>query len=305
MSNDILLKHFLGNEQYNQLNPLIVNKDINNIFGLSENASVLEAIKILSRFQQNLGEEYLWEKYQWSVISDIGLTKSSEIYFMTGENYPMKINYSDNYTIENGILTLNNPSYTTFTSSTDYKAFVPLRGKYAILYKNATQVQTSTINGLVYVGLDATFSGAHNNGWWITCSNFSRATKISKQIKKINTEFLNSSKENTFPKQKSGEYEYSFFGKIGDYTKTQTGTYIGTGNGVSCSLTFNSEPRLVIVYRPEWYKLDSFRCLIIQKENESSLMYIEGNNVIWRTNSESASQIFNENGITYSYVAFM
>lgn len=104
MSNDILLKHSLGNEQYNQLNPLIVNKDINNIFGLLENTSVSEAIKILSRFQQNLGEEYLWEKYQWSVISDIGLAKSSEIYFMTGESYPMKINYSDNYTIENGTL---------------------------------------------------------------------------------------------------------------------------------------------------------------------------------------------------------
>lgn len=96
------------------------------LFGLDATAVPDDALAVLSRFHNGLGNEYVWEKskQEWVVSQAESATS-----IQANTQNTKKLRYSDSYTLgSDGSITLNNPVEVTPTTS-NY-ASVPLAGKY-------------------------------------------------------------------------------------------------------------------------------------------------------------------------------
>lgn len=286
------------------------------LFGLDENAVPDDAMAILSRFHKGLGNEYVWEKKTIYVDTGTPITRSVSLLY-NGSGASAK--YSDTAKIENGVVVMDNPKTVTFSQLKSLGN--SLKGKFFMAISDTGQAVFGS-GTLVYIPETASISSTTNN---VNTSAFSYPIAAENLIG-----YVNSAGPNAYPPAVSDGYTYTYFGKIGEKVRIETGSYTGTGTYGSSnpnSLTFGFEPKIVFIsysgsdYGPaSRFAIIYCYALTSNYPNDSygygySLIYSTGSlsnqnnmaklvgNVLYFYNKETATAQLNLNGETYKYIA--
>lgn len=283
------------------------------LFGLDATAVPNDAFNVLSRFQNGLGNEYLWEKskQKWVVSQAESATS-----IQANTQNTKKLRYSDSYTLgSDGSITLNNPVEVTPTTS-NY-ASVPLAGKYFQEANWSTGVYETAV---YYSNQNLVLNSPYV---------YAYGYLLSTTLDVVSYGYVNSPDPNAYPPAVSDGYTYTALGQLGNKVQIATGSYTGTGtygSGNPNILTFEFEPKLVIVWsayqssenyglKPEsnssaWgnsfiYTKGQCRTNIYYNNTiYSNELSVVGNTFSWYTKSNNAPYgQLNQYGVTYEYFA--
>lgn len=224
---------------------------------------------------------------------------------------------STKVTITNGIVALSNPEAITIKSYTNVSTFnanIPgyyfafeTTGKYEVYYVDSTVTATYDSSGM--------------------SASVQRVVVVNNYG---DCEYLCASDSSAYPIGNANGYEYCYLGTPFDNArngaKIQTGSYVGTGAygaGGKCTLTFNFEPKFVMVFSSSMGQLTgaagsntgvSYTIIAARPATSASHFYTtinydyfewEGNTFSWYssgTYASSSSQL-NYVGSTYYYLA--
>ena len=267
------------------------------LFGLGSDAVPDDVLALLSRFNSNVGEDYLWEKVKTSYIHVESTVSTSNV--ISGiQNGGSITDYDSVESGQNGIVLTGEHKITVSTSSIS-----TLVGKY---YKNSS--------GVIYKISGGSFQSGkyYGNGY-----------KVSEQKNEEHIAYLNSSNEEAYPPSESDGYDYIYRGKIGQVAMVATGTYFGTGtygsgNKSVIALPFN--PKIVFIFKiPEYQNFTGSSASYFGYSNQvfyngatsfgahtgsssAVVSYSMENNALTRY-STAANVQMNESGQAYGYIA--
>ncbi len=283
------------------------------LFGLDATAVPDDALAVLSRFHNGLGNEYVWEKskQEWVVSQAESATS-----IQANTQNTKKLRYSDSYTLgSDGSITLNNPVEVTPTTS-NY-ASVPLAGKYFQEANWSTGVYETAV---YYSNQNLVLNSPYV---------YAYGYLLSTTLDVVSYGYVNSPDPNAYPPAVSDGYTYTALGQFGNKAQIATGSYTGTGTYGSAnpnSLTFGFEPKLVIVWiahqssdnyglKPASNSIAWDSSFIYTKGqcktniNYNNTIYtnelsVVGNTFSWYTTSSNAPYgQLNQSGVTYEYFA--
>lgn len=278
------------------------------LFGLGADAVPDDVFGVLSRFQNGLGNEYVWAKTKVTeyVAEERFDYTSSSVMLFVASNLPCTIEYSDAVEIKNGEVVLAEPISTITISSaygTDYEQLNALIGRYFVS-------QNGWSTGLGYgvkkltSGTPFVFSSNEfriDNAVGAHCSAASSAASFG---------YVNSPDPNAYPVDDG--YTYTALGQLGNKVQIATGRYTGTGkagSGNQNSLTFDFVPKLVIVTTDSGMNGYAFvfgtsRTLGLGGYySQQCLVTWEGNKLTWYNTSSNADNQLNASGQVYKYFA--
>ena len=223
------------------------------LFGLDATAVPDDALALLSRFQNGLGNEYVWEKSKTEEIEDTVELTNVEIwnnngsfsnftfYVGTGYIYDEASNQNYPYSITNSTaITANTSNMETQMSN--------LLGKYISGYTFTMKLSQNS-NGVWFIPSNAVLRFKHvNNAYRVT------ADKViaKRNHRSVTTKYgyVNSPDPNAYPPAVSDGYTYTALGQIGAKANITTGEYTGTGtfgNTNLNSLTFSFFPKAIFI----------------------------------------------------------
>ena len=216
------------------------------MFGLGADAVPDDVLRVLSRFQNGLGNEYVWEKITYGtkyVVAEDGTTTAYILYAYanSGTN---TIQYSKTIaTNENGLVLVDPVSVTI--SRGDYSAINS--PALAGCYVKVNNEKTGNVDTFYKFPSTYSISEASEGSYRVLTTN---ATKVVAQAvpAEIVVGYVNSHDPNAYPVDDG--YTYVPLGQLGSKVQIATGSYTGTGTyGESNpnSLTFDFEPKFVIV----------------------------------------------------------
>ena len=287
-------------------------------YELNNQAVVDDVLKLLSRFQNGLGKEWLWDKQKVEQKYELG-EKTNYItnYSWGRDDKEYDVSYSDTLNISpDGTATLSNPQTITLTYK-EYSAANILAGKFFI---GLTLVESTYEDILLYGDPNGTPSqGNRGNMWYGTM--FPASPVLNTRIETTH-EYINNFDENKYPPTETDGYKYISLGQFGDKVRFIINNYIGTGNYGSSSpnvLEFESEPKLVFItakagaywvfFNTEILNYDyiGYSYLMLssdnpQNKNNCAKLDRDTNTLYWYSSSGDSLQ-FNENGIIYYYIA--
>lgn len=276
------------------------------LFGLGADAVPDDVFSVLSRFQNGLGNEYVWAKiavgtktvYDVSNISQQQLTSPTKAFY-----------YSSSFHIEGNLFVLDNPTSVAWPySSIDVSV---LTGKYCM-----TGGKTSN-ESMFFL----------RNGATKVESNFYSSTSGSdfyQNIREVESSevvgYVNSPDPNAYPVDDG--YTYTALGQLGNKVQIATGSYTGTGTyGESNpnSLTFDFAPKMIIavyggkayngqLYYPILMLLNPLDAWVNSYSGNSGIggaktvVTWSGNTVSWYSTADVNSQL-NASGTTCHYIA--
>ena len=287
------------------------------LYGLGADAVPDDAFSLLSRFNEGLGNEYLWEKKeQYSTPALEGIMNNgcarSQQYSQSGYT---TIQYSDSLNADG---TLVNPQTITIDYATYTRANV-LAGKFWVSsYKDGTFYSP--------VGSKASqYYGGAGNGYYYVMINQQKVIGFTTAYRFV--EYVNSHDANAYPPAVSDGYTYTALGQLGNMAQIATGSYMGTGtygNSNPNTLTFNFKPKYVLIYGTLTSGRNGitgyvFPCLFLTNvytqyayisnsiTNEYSWAKVNENTLSWYSSVDNASnaqnQQANNNNYTYYYIA--
>lgn len=189
-----------------------------------------------------------------------------------------------------------------------------LNGKYFRKFYSATNKLSTSV---FFVPSNATWS-IYGLGW--ATATATEYVNARKQRTVLSTDYVTAATPDAYPPEESDGYEYTQYGRIGEKSVIESGTYVGTGTyGASNqnSLTFPYPPKLVIVWCPNASSSGGYNGVTnpmllahgyngITEVSDSAWGGItatwDGNTVSWyAVNAETQK---NASGKTYYYVAF-
>lgn len=277
------------------------------LFGLGSDAVPDDVLKILSRFQSGLGNEYLWGKQQTKDIESL-INETS-----TSFGWAATCNYSDSVVLSDGVVTLVAPVSSTFE---DAKTI--LQGKYfsSPTYQSGKVFKAKTVT---QVGSQQTVP--------ITFSEVVLTPTL------VTVGYVNSADADAYPPSAPDGYAYTPLGQLGNKTQIETGSYVGTGTYGSSNpntLTFGISAKLVIINKisggvvptqvpnyyfaiftpfslPETPAGNGYSYTFMPSELSPSSYANAGfsqKTLTWYFTGTNADRYqFNESGATYSYLA--
>lgn len=280
------------------------------LFGLSTSAVPDDVLKVLSRFQGGLGNEYMWAKYKNKWL----LERTNAFYgknYRESESYPCQFS-SSIAADDNGNAVLIKPTSITLTISNT--------GKLTACYFICPGLMGSD---RVY------YCDKGNNGGSSYAATISYCEVVSRFDLSGLIGYLNSPEPDAYPPAVPDGYVYTAIGRLGDKVRISTGRYIGTGTYGEknpSSITFDFAPVLfwVVKYRVK----DS--TFFAQEEQKSPMIYTpilsenytegggfyydaaasrsyakvanNGKTIIWY-HGNSATEQLNSSGYSYYYIA--
>lgn len=272
------------------------------LFGLGADAVPDDVFRVLSRFQNGLGNEYVWEKAKYAIVNtDVS---NKQILDTTSTHF----NIATNVSISDGGVSLVSPVDSGALMASDIVSTPShLRGKYI--------QQPALSNDIYYCSSSATFARS--------AQKLIASSGVSLVSAGADISYVNSPDPNAYPINDG--YTYMARGQLGAAfggVKIETGSYTGTGTyGVNetkhCSLSFAFRPKLVII--GGIYNVSNGYMAIIQPEvcgfmfnqnigsqsgsNAISLKTtLSGNTVTWGNEANAHNQM-NISGVTYKYIA--
>ena len=283
------------------------------LFGLGANAVPDDVFSVLSRFQNNLGNEYIWEKLAtaagYKEVQTLDSNANGMIAIIDGPNATTPtytFQYADKISIDsNGTVSLASP--TTFTAN--YTTFAngymsTLLGKY---FTTSNEFHAGKI---FYISTSAEIRTSNNRAVYVE-----PAYVVTSEYVPANglVGYVNSPDSNAYPIDDG--YTYTALGQLGAKVQIATGSYKGTGTyGKSNknSLTFDFVPKIVVFANVSSYNGVPMHAIFMR--NQSSYIYHTGGPVSWsgktmswyttETNSSNGAKYqLNTSGTTYYYTA--
>ena len=272
------------------------------LFGLDATAVPDDALAVLSRFQNGLGNEYVWSKSRQNTTVNYGSPTTVKFTNSNEPNDWKQIQYSETIkTNEYGTVSLENPSTIMIG---------PLP------HKNMPANHYFIYAGGVYY----TANGSSQTSSGNICYDAKLVTgTIVKEIS-----YLNSPAPNAYPPAVSDGYTYTALGQLGNKVRFETGSYVGTGtSGYSNqnSLEFGMYANLVFIFADNSVYNSKDFALFIRGADYGITVNTEGRTegiaapfclyniptftetgVSWYSNGSYNTQL-NTNGITYNYLA--
>ena len=272
----------------------------------------------LSRFQNGLGNEYVWDKctpnFTYTEKSITNGDQNSLVF--TGSGSSAKFRISN--TLQDALLGVYTEQTVTPANRTS------LNGKYvrtdAVQYSN----QPSAYEYIFYINPSATWSIYTNpNGYCFSTGTVYRDIEPAH----IHQEYVNSADPNAYPANAvsaSDGFAYKLLGQLGGAlarAKIATGSYTGTGtygSGKENSLTFNFEPKFVFItaYSNSYSNViqamlarGQGRVVYSSVSNNNAISYSNKTTLSWNENTvswystDSADSQLNTSGYTYHYLA--
>ena len=291
------------------------------LFGLGTDAVPDDVLRVLSRFQSGLGNEYIWAKSTvantyvlTSTEGTSNLAITNDTKYGSKDNPPGQVvdlytNFSYYKTLsvnkETGELSLSDKFTPTSVPTSSYSSYW---GGLVPFY-----VKTTTGNVLLVKSMYSSFSDhIEFNYNWMQSSLVDEIVVIG---------YVNSPDPNAYPVDDG--YTYTALGQLGNKVQIATGSYTGTGTygaGNPNSLTFDFEPKVLFVVgnnKPTYYGA-TFLCfgytdnfsdtngyaypynLVDRAQKEFARM--SGKTLEWYSTSNSYQQL-NDSGIAYKYIA--
>lgn len=201
------------------------------LYGLGTNAVPDDVLNVLSRFQNGLGNEYVWAKTR----ETIGMNAETTITLGTSAVHNT-IYYSSNVEVLYGAVSLVNPSSTNTAGELITNGSSLLSGKY---FRFGNNYESYTANTVYYVPVGKTISE-------INSIEFVDAKECYVVIE--NNGYVNDPDSNAYPIDDG--YTYTALGQIGNNVRIATGSYTGTGTyGKSnpTSLTFDFPVKVLFI----------------------------------------------------------
>lgn len=276
------------------------------LFGLGTNAVPDDVFGVLSRFQNGLGNEYVWAKTSKSatiVRSVVDSETELRMWNLEASKYL-------NYTYSTGV-------------SADESGNIVLEG----IFVPTSLPSNSNINywnGLIpfYINIDGSVyrinQSNSSSGNYVTISGFLQEVESKTVEANEVIGYVNSPNPSAYPIDDG--YIYTALGQLGNKVQIATGSYTGTGTyGVSNpnSLTFDFTPKTVLFFAEAtgtfaatnathypmillWGITIQFGTSSSGTDNYSNVTY-SGNTMTWY--SLGVGGQFNVSGRTYRYVA--
>lgn len=222
------------------------------MLGLDAAALPDDALEVLGRFHQGLGNEYFWKKQKTTFEDSIPwtefTTKTGLMHGQAAQNGVHPVKYSDEFeVIKTGELRLKNPE--TVTLQTGYNIIVGadvLKGKYIMIYSADTFTGSMVLQ---YIYPDATLE---SDVYGELYASHVKTVQAQQCVRTAHVEvlgYLNSPHAETPPAGDDG-IEYISLGQLGGFCRAEYGTYIGTGKygeDNPTTLTFSGTPLFVLV----------------------------------------------------------
>lgn len=273
------------------------------LYGLGVDAVPDDVLKLLSRFNSGLGNEYLWAKKE--ILTDV--VYGTEIplrIIVNGKSETRTYYYSENVDA-NGLVS---PNVLTLTYSTGKNANI-LKGKYY------SELETGT-GSIWFVKPDAEDADVGYSGGTYGVRISSKPVTIT--VNYGNTEYLNSDDDRSYPTGESNGFMYDKFGKIGSKSKLIFGSYIGTGTGpVQISFDFDISVFSIVAQKllngnttifqnpyttfPPIYPRDLTAGYGLYSSGAATQSYgaYADNTLRW---SNLSNDYFNQNGVVYYFI---
>lgn len=265
------------------------------MFGLGADAVPNDVFGVLSRFQNGLGNEYVWAKCGYVDYFNPGSFVYDSISVSGIDSGGDTIVYSDTSDMQN--------PKTVSIAYDKYQDANVLAGKFFHSQGNSSAI---------YYGEPNTKAGRSiaNNIYRVEFS-FSKSWSEGTRFETIG--YVNSPDPNAYPVDDG--YTYKALGRLGAKVQIATGSYTGTGTyGADNpnSLTFDFEPKLVVIAGGGAAKMVAVNgettCLSYAPGGSSGNNFVtvtwNGNAVSWCfPGSGNAAYQLNTAGTTYHYVA--
>lgn len=263
---NITMKQFNGTD-YDTLYPKTIAAQIPDVFSQSEtvNAEMLskyglgasgtpnDVFGVLSRFQNGLGNEYVWDKSQIVTVPTQTIIPAStpfaQCYSAQGTYY---IRYSSSYEVVDGKFVLTNYSQITANSDSNVSVFNALKGAYFATPSTSSSF-TNSLDSIFLMPSDTTITKESGYSGMSGAAYFSSVgvIKISDAHDELqHVEYLNSPDPNAYPPAVSDGYTYTSLGQLGSASHIEVISYVGTGTVGSnnpTSLTFKMPPKLFLI----------------------------------------------------------
>lgn len=264
--NNVLIQECQGaTNGYNQINPLIVDEDLNTRIGFASGSTSKDIINYNSQFwwkRRSIENQWFFNIVDVSAPTSTSnasqLSKTSLVCGLGATDLTFK--YSDNYTFNQntGEIVLNNPETFSIDLSDAYNnnyRYTQFNGKYVQQNLNRTVGDILYLSSSVKECVPHTESGLDGKYYLVPYGD-SGVTGVQKLTStqvdvKGDWEIVKANLETAYPLV--GElngYEYNYIGNpLKDWknmAKIDQGTYIGTGTGI-VSLVFEFQPKMVVI----------------------------------------------------------
>lgn len=276
------------------------------LFGLGADAVPDDVFGVLSRFQNGLGNEYVWEKTKKTVQTEIGTT--GLMYLCASNKGSSTVQYADACEVSaDGSVALKNPISVSVSTLVSYGADF-LRGKY---FLNPTHPgDTDWVKGIVYIHpTDGEIFGSSYSSLCIRGGSL-----YTPYVTIAVFGYVNSPDPNSYPVDDG--YTYTALGQLGAKVRIATGSYTGTGTyGASNpnSITFDFEPVFLVIYYGSQKTVFIRGCgtalTILDGPFSASTLRgwvnavtFSGNELAWY-NGDHADYQLNTSGAVYNYIA--
>lgn len=231
------------------------------LFGLGVDAVPDDVLRVLSRFQRNLGNEYVWAKLGKTVSLGSAQTDKAILIYKT-------LYYSDRITDSGELIDPQfNGALQIMTQEAVMAELKGLTGKYFYFTGSATTTHATLIPDDTVFYMEScnpvVMSGTDNS---VYTGAVYRSVSIA-----VDTTYVNSLYADTYPPTVSDGYTYTALGRLGNKVQIATGSYTGTGTyGASnpCSLKFDFEPKIIII---PFYYAGNYWSLVGHGSNGSSI----------------------------------
>ena len=279
------------------------------LFGLTTEAVPDDVFALLERFNNGLGNEYIWKKY----LQTSGYVLAYGAVINQNFNDTSKMYASSSVTVdaETGEITFVDPQKVP-SDMASAASFV--RGKYIYSLNGSTKSSMRYIKS-------ATYSDSLGGSVDYTYQDISSAykTNISEES------YVNSPDPEAYPPKVPDGYQYSGPVQLGNFAAIETGSYVGTGalgNANPSSLTFSASPAFLLISNggaSHFILMDvvalttSFTArayLYVETDGAlktTSTVYAkrDGNTVSWYIDETKPYAQCNQQGLAYTYLALL
>lgn len=269
------------------------------LFGLTTEAVPDDALNLLSRFQNGLGNEYIWKKY----LQTSGYVLAYGPVIKQNFNDTSKMYASSSVTVdaETGEITFVNPQKVPSDMASAAR-FV--RRKYIYFLNGSTKTD------MLYIK-SATYSDSLGGSVDYTYQDISSVykTNISEES------YVNSPDPEAYPPKVPDGYQYSGPFQLGTFAVIETGSYVGTGTSGSSNpntLTASGHIKAAFISQD-----DASAGTSVPMINPSHTAMVSPNpgsansiSVTWGDKNvsfyaSSAINQLNANGVTYGYLLIL
>lgn len=263
-------------------------------FGLGTDAVPDDVFGVLSRFQNGLGNEYVWGKTEYKTAPIIVRLETENIKLFNNIRNNQQTFYTE-ANLVNGTIVLSGPITLQYASGAGYYAYYGTTAYYLV-----EKTDQST--------------GQDGSGYMYTAYYNVQALSVGEEKVKVFIGYVNSPDPNAYPVDDG--YTYTALGQLGNKVQIATGSYTGNSTyGASNPniLTFDFAPKLLILMlenQKAFLVYGSNVATVVNAGADSSSTVVgfkmnvtfSGNTVSWYS-SQGFQYQMNGNGWVVSYLA--